>query len=154
MHLAQAKSAQSLTHLIHSYLWHMILTSVSSFVPTTWVLRWLISLSSIHDILFSIQQNKIADTIKDYNNLQKVVKYANMPISGAFCFLFPSLYKNVNNLFLNHPHSHLFTNNSDLSGAFSKKIIWYVPKRHGESILLDLKSMMVKIEYTFIINLL
>ena len=107
----------------------------------------LIELLKFHDILFSIKKNEIAETIKYSNKIQQVVKYANMPISGAFCFLFPSLYKNVNNIFLNHPDSHLFANNSDFSGAFSKTIIWYLPKHYGESILLDLKSMMVKIEF-------
>ena len=107
----------------------------------------LIELLKFHDIPFSIHKNEIAEIIKYSNNIQQVVKYANMPASGAFCFLFPSLYKNVNNIFLNHPDSHLFANNSDFNGAFSKTIIWYVPKHYGESILLDLKSMMVKIEF-------
>ena len=46
----------------------------------------LIELLKFHDIPFSIQKNEIAETIKYSNNIQQVVKYANMPASGVSAF--------------------------------------------------------------------
>jgi hypothetical protein len=102
-------------------------------------------------IPYSTQEEEIETISQDICELKidehQVVKYAKIPASGAYCFTFPSSYKNVNNVFCHHPESDYFTNNAEKSGALMETMIWYVPKHHGESILHELKSLMVKTEF-------
>ena len=102
-------------------------------------------------IPYSTEEEEIETISQDIDELKidehQVVKYAKIPASGAYCFTFPSSYKNVNNVFSHHPESHLFTNNADTSGALMETMIWYVPKHHGQSIFHELKSLMVTTEF-------